>query len=164
MPAPQAGAGTAYPRADATAAPAGRRRQPLHDSAEAADSDLDIDIPDADDAPDDVPDAGAHGATARALDKTWELVSQGMSAERIAAARGLSPAAVAEHIEKLILAGRRVNVGRYVAPAVLEQAERLFEELRTTNLSRIVAASGGAVTRADARIVRASLLRRLARG
>lgn len=100
----------------------------------------------------------------KSLEKTWELVSQGMSPASIAAARGLSPAGVAEHIEKLILAGRRVNIGLYVDPKIIDQAEQLFEELRTTNLGKVVAASGGAVTRADARIVRASLLRRLAGG
>jgi ATP-dependent DNA helicase RecQ len=93
----------------------------------------------------------------RSLEATWLLAREGLSYVEIAEKRRLTPATVAGHIEKLILAGRDIDPDVHVGAGKRIEIERLFETLRTRSLRRVVDASKGTVTHAEVRIVRAYL-------
>ena len=97
------------------------------------------------------------------LDATWELVKQGLSHIEIAKRRSLTISTVFGHLEALISEGRPVDVNGYVSPARRQLLERLFSRFGTDRLKPVVEAAAGKIAYADARLVRAALLRQAGR-
>jgi len=96
----------------------------------------------------------------RTLEATWELVKQGLSHGEIAQRRSLKPSTVFGHLAELVSQGHPVNVDRYVSAPRRQLLEKLFSRFGTDRLKPVVEAAEGKIAYADARLVRAALLRR----
>jgi ATP-dependent DNA helicase RecQ len=87
--------------------------------------------------------------------ETLALAKEGLTVKQICARRGLSPATVTQHIEKLIGEGEVLDVDQFIEPEKRIEIEALFGRLNADTLGAIVEASGGTVTYEQARLVRA---------
>ena len=83
---------------------------------------------------------------------------KGLSLEQIAGQRNLAPSTIASHIEKLIQAGRDIDIDRLIAPAKRRGIEELFSTIKEWGLKPVVEAGGGRVSYEEARIVRACMM------
>ena len=102
---------------------------------------------------------GPPGRVTTTLEKTWELVEEGLDCEQIAKRRDLSPATIAGHVERLIRAGRPIERDRFVDPRTFRRLEKLFDRLGTDRLAPVVEATDLEVSYGEARLVRAFLTR-----
>ena len=89
---------------------------------------------------------------------TWELYQKGLGIEAIARERGLRPATITEHLERLILDGKDIAIDALVPAPVREHIERLLPRLKTGLLREIVETASIAVTYEQAKLVRAWVL------
>ena len=93
------------------------------------------------------------------LAETKKLVEQGMSYMAIAAARGLSPGTIVQHLDEGIQLGWQVDIDNHVGAAKRIEIERLFAVHDTGRLKPVVEAGNGAFSYDEARLVRAVLMR-----
>ncbi|NOY39796.1 MAG: DNA helicase RecQ [Nitrospirae bacterium] len=96
------------------------------------------------------------------VEKTYELFSEGLSVEVIAERRNLSISTITGHLEQLIRDGRDIDIDRIVDPARRNSVEKLFLTLQVWNLRPVVEHFNGTVSFEEAKIIRASLLRKQA--
>ena len=89
---------------------------------------------------------------------TWLLAKDGRSYLEIAEERGIPASMVSIQIERLILDGRDVDVANHVDSAKRLEIERLFSQLPSADLRKVVEESNGSVTFAEARLVRADMV------
>lgn len=95
------------------------------------------------------------------VEETYRLFETGLPLEEIAKRRGLAPSTIAEHLARMIRAGRSIEMNRLVDPAKRQQIEAIFLSLQHWNLKPVIEQSGGTVTYEEAKLVRADLLRKL---
>ena len=93
--------------------------------------------------------------------KTLELINQGLTLEEIAGKRGLAASTIASHIEKLILSGEEIDIGRFVSKERQETIFRCIRNLGTRSLTSIKERLGDDYSYNEIRLVRAILLKRL---
>ena len=89
------------------------------------------------------------------VEATWELLQQKLDISEIALRRGLRERTVTDHIERLILDGRDVNIDRFVPPDIRYHIERIFPQLKTQFLREIVDTATIPVTFEQAKLARA---------
>ena len=93
------------------------------------------------------------------VEETYRLFQAGLSLEQIAAQRGLAPSTIASHMEKLIQAGRDIDIDRLIAPAKRRGIEEMFSTIKERGLKPVVEAGNGKISYEEARIARACLFR-----
>ena len=93
--------------------------------------------------------------------KTLELINQALTLEEIAGKRGLAASTIASHIEKLILSGEEIDIGRVVSEEKQETIFRCIQNLGTRSLTPIKECLGDDYSYNEIRLVRAILLNRL---
>lgn len=91
----------------------------------------------------------------RTIEETWHLIRQGLSVEEIALERGLTSQTIVEHVERLILEGREVDIDRFVRKEVRRHIEGLIEGDEVVLLREIMEKSSLPVSYDEARLVRA---------
>jgi ATP-dependent DNA helicase RecQ len=89
------------------------------------------------------------------FEKTYELYQQGLSLEAIAQTRALASSTIRSHIEKLILAGKNIDMQRFVTPEKQTLIQKTFLELKTSSLTPVVEKLQGAASYDEAALVRA---------
>lgn len=95
------------------------------------------------------------------VEETYRLFQTGLlSLEQIAGQRGLASSTIASHIEKLIQAGRDIDIDRLIAPAKRREIEEMFLKSQQSGLKSVVEQANGVVSYEEARIVRAWMKRR----
>jgi len=87
--------------------------------------------------------------------ETLALAKQGMTLKQIASRRNLSPGTISQRIEKLLGEGERLDVDQFIDSAKRIEIERLFSQLNADTLKPLIEETDGAVTYAEARLVRA---------
>ncbi|MCP4134475.1 MAG: DNA helicase RecQ [bacterium] len=90
-------------------------------------------------------------------EETWKLVQEGLSSQEIADRRGVSNGTIVQHMEKLILEGREIDITPHVDADKRALIESMFREFKTWRLKPIVEAAKESVSYDDARLVRATL-------
>ncbi|MBI5875593.1 MAG: DNA helicase RecQ [Deltaproteobacteria bacterium] len=95
------------------------------------------------------------------VEETYRLFQTGLSLEQIAAQRNLAPSTIASHIEKLIQAGRDMDIDRLIAPAKRQEIEDMFSTIKERGLKPVVEAGNGRISYEEARIVRAWMARKM---
>ena len=85
------------------------------------------------------------------------MAEKGFTLEAIAELRGLTEGTISIHIETLLDEGKgsNLNVDQLIAPEKRLLCEELFNSLSGASMKSIIEASGGKVTHADLRLVRA---------
>ena len=110
-----------------------------------------------------IPELSPVSSAARAgsgtVETTWDLVRQGLSLEKIAGRRKLTPQTIRSHIEVLILAGRAVDLDRLVGSKKQAYLTALFAGRPTARMREIMDASDGSVTWDEIALVKAWLNR-----
>ena len=91
------------------------------------------------------------------VEETYRLFQKGLSLEQIAGQRGLAPSTIASHMEKLIQAGRDIDIDRLIAPAKRRGIEEMFSTIKERGLKPVVEAGNGKISYEEARIARACL-------
>jgi ATP-dependent DNA helicase RecQ len=91
--------------------------------------------------------------------ETYELYKQGLSMDNMAKLRNLSVSTIAGHLEKLIQAGKDIDLDRLMEPEIRQRMEELFRAAGQGALGPIIERLGGAVSYDEARLVRAKLWR-----
>ncbi len=86
---------------------------------------------------------------------TWELVLQGLDIKEIALRRGLNERTVVDHLERLILDGKDIDISAYVPGTVRDHIERIYPRMKTALLREIVDTAEIPVTFDQAKLVRA---------
>jgi ATP-dependent DNA helicase RecQ len=99
----------------------------------------------------------AQKANSETFEKTYELYQQGFSLEAIAQTRGLVTSTIRGHIEKLILAGKKIDLARFVTPQKQTLIQETFLALKTSSLTPIVEKLQGVVSYDEAALVRARM-------
>lgn len=94
------------------------------------------------------------------VEETYRLLNQGMTIEEAASHRGLTSGTIVAHIERLLAAGRALDIDRFIAPARRKEVEALFTKLRTEALKPVVVESNNTVSYDEARLARAWMKRR----
>lgn len=89
------------------------------------------------------------------LDKTFELVTQGLSIGAIAKARNLSESTITGHIEQMLMDGRNIDIDRLVNPSRRDEIGKLFLSLRSWQLNPVIEHFKGMVCYTEAKLVRA---------
>jgi ATP-dependent DNA helicase RecQ len=89
------------------------------------------------------------------VEATWGLLQQKLDVNEIALQRRLSERTVTDHVERLILDGRDVDIDRFVPPDVRCHIERIFPQLKTRLLREIVDTATIPVTFEQAKLARA---------
>ncbi len=95
------------------------------------------------------------------VETTRRLLERGLSCEDVAVSRGLTVSTIHGHVERLILAGRRIDIDRFIAPAVRERIEETLWQLNTVKLAEVLEALAETVTYNQIRLTRAWLTRPL---
>jgi len=95
--------------------------------------------------------------------KTYELFSEGLSLEEVARRRNLSISTITGHLEQLIRDGRDIDMDRLVDPGKRTAVERVFRTLNLWNLGPVVEHFNGTVSFEEAKLIRASLQRKVTR-
>jgi ATP-dependent DNA helicase RecQ len=94
---------------------------------------------------------GAAGAAQR----TGHFLAQGLTPAEVAQRQGLTETTIVTHMETLIAQGHEVDIRPLVSADDQADLERLFTELGTISLTRIIQASNERYTYPQARLVRA---------
>jgi ATP-dependent DNA helicase RecQ len=89
------------------------------------------------------------------IEATWNLLQQGRTIADVACHRGLSEQTITEHIERLILDGRPVDIHRFVPPDILRHIATILPSLQSEFLREIVDAAEMPVSFEQARLARA---------
>jgi ATP-dependent DNA helicase RecQ len=89
------------------------------------------------------------------IEATWNLLQQGCAVADVARERELSEQTVTGHIEQLILAGRPIDIDRFVPPEVRQHVAAILPRLQSGFLREIVDAAEMPVSFEQARLVRA---------
>ena len=93
--------------------------------------------------------------TGETVEKTYRLLTKGMSMEEIARERNLAQSTIATHIEKLILEGRGIEIDNLIDPKKRRMIEELFSTTKHWNLGPVVEQFNDLVTYEEAKLVRA---------
>jgi len=93
------------------------------------------------------------------VEETYELFKGGMSLDDIAKLRGLTPATIASHLERLVMDGHNIDMDRILDSTKRLKIEECFLAAITWELNPVVEHFKGAVNYEEARLVRALLLR-----
>jgi ATP-dependent DNA helicase RecQ len=93
------------------------------------------------------------------LDKTYELVTRGLSIEEIASVRNLSASTITGHIEQMLMDGREIDIDPLVDPSKRDEIAKLFNALRSWQLKPVIEHFNGAVSYDEAKLVRAFMRR-----
>ena len=95
---------------------------------------------------------GRRGAT---YEKTWEMLTRGLSVEAIARERGLAPATVIRHIEVLTMLGKSIDITPLLpAPERRRDIEEAFKRLGYAQLGPVKASLGDEYSYEDLTIAR----------
>jgi ATP-dependent DNA helicase RecQ len=98
------------------------------------------------------------GAVSPTMAETLELYNQHMSVEEMAWARKLAQSTIAEHIEKLILAGKIDSINHIVDMEKQSLIKDAIDEVGSKFLSRIKAKLGEEVSYGEIKLVRADMM------
>ena len=93
--------------------------------------------------------------TGETVEKTFDLLSQGHSVEKIAEGRNLAESTITGHIEQLIIDGREIDMTRLVERAKQEDIGKLFLTLQSWQLKPVIEHFKGSVSYEEAKYVRA---------
>jgi ATP-dependent DNA helicase RecQ len=92
------------------------------------------------------------------IEATWRLVQQGFNPDEIAQQRSLRTTTIIEHIERLILGGRKVPIDKLVPAIILDHVRHLVPELKTGLLRELMDAATIPLSYDQARLARAWVL------
>ena len=98
--------------------------------------------------------------TGETVEKTFELLSQKHSVEKIAESRNLNESTIARHIEQLIMAGREIDMERLVDRSKQKEIEKIFLSLQSWQLKPVIERLKGSVSYEEAKYVRAFMRRK----
>lgn len=90
--------------------------------------------------------------------RTMELVKQGLNMEEIAEKRGLAAGTIASHIEKLILSGAGIDIGRFVSAEKQQEIYGCMERLGTQSLTPLKENLGDGYSYDEIRLARAKMI------
>jgi ATP-dependent DNA helicase RecQ len=91
--------------------------------------------------------------------KTIELLKQGMTIAEIAKQRSLSPQTVCGHIERMIIYGENIDIGRFVSEEKQRIIRTALSELGTDLLKPVKEKLGAYFSYEEIRLVRATMVR-----
>jgi ATP-dependent DNA helicase RecQ len=94
------------------------------------------------------------------VEETYRLLNQGLTLQEAASHRGLTPGTIVAHIERLLAAGRALDIDCFIAPERRKEIESLFTRLRTDALKPVVVESNNTVSYDEARLARAWMKRK----
>jgi ATP-dependent DNA helicase RecQ len=89
------------------------------------------------------------------VEATWELLQKKLDVNEIALQRKLSERTVTDHIERLILDGRDIDIDRFVPSDIRYHIKHIFPQLKTRFLREIVDTATIPVTFEQAKLARA---------
>ena len=98
--------------------------------------------------------------TGETVEKTFELLSQGHSVEKIAESRNLAESTIAKHIEQLIMDGREIDMDHLVDRSKQEEIGKIFQSLQSWQLKPVIERFKGSVSYEEAKYVRAFMQRK----
>lgn len=94
------------------------------------------------------------------VEKTFVLLSQGHSVEKIAESRNLTESTIAGHIEQLIMEGRKIDMDSLIEQSKQKEIGMIFQSLQTWQLKPVVERFQGSVSYEEAKYVRAYMRRK----
>ena len=95
------------------------------------------------------------------VEETYRLLNQGLTIQEAASHRGLTSGTIVAHIERLLAAGRELDIDRFIAPERRKEIEALFTKLRTDALKPVVVESNNTISYDEARLARAWMKRKI---